>query len=58
MFWHLLCAVGTWVVFVTLRFEDEAVRLEEGNGNDTSVAPRRMLTDQVAACLGLRKKVR
>jgi hypothetical protein len=45
---HLLCVVGTWVVFVTLGFEDEAVKLEEDNGNDAGVAPRRMLTDRVA----------
>ena len=44
---HLLCVVGTWVVFVTLRFEDEAVKLEEDNGNDAGVVPRRVLTDRV-----------
>jgi len=34
---HLLCAGGIRVVFVTLRFEDETVRLEEDNGNDTGL---------------------
>jgi hypothetical protein len=34
---HFLYAVGTWVVIVTLRFEDEAVRLEEDNGNDAGL---------------------
>ena len=44
---HLLCVEGTCVTFVTLRFEDEAVKLEEDNGNDTGAAPRRVLTDRV-----------
>jgi hypothetical protein len=35
--------VGIRVAFVTLRFEDDADKLEEDNGNDAGVAPRRML---------------
>jgi len=45
---HLLQIVGGWVVFETLRFEDEAVRLEEDNGNGPSrvMAPCRKLSDR------------
>lgn len=36
------------MIFVTLGFEDEVLKLEEDNGNDAGVVPRRMLTDRVA----------